>query len=65
MGRKQCESLEKQLRKQLPLTDDVEAIVSSPMVRTLETTLIGLDWLVKRGVSLELDPLWQGKLHCL
>ncbi|KAL1303675.1 hypothetical protein AAFC00_007029 [Neodothiora populina] len=59
LGRKQCADLHEQLKESLPLAQQVEAIVSSPMVRTIETTLIGLDWLIKKSIPIELDPLWQ------
>ncbi|GME62796.1 Histidine phosphatase superfamily clade-1 [Neofusicoccum parvum] len=47
------------LTKQLPLADRAELIVVSPMRRTLQTALLGLDWLVKRGVPVRLDAGWQ------
>ncbi|GAB7354729.1 hypothetical protein MBLNU459_g5144t1 [Dothideomycetes sp. NU459] len=49
-----------QLREHLPIADEVEVIISSPMIRTVETTLIGLDWLIERGVPVKIDALWQG-----
>lgn len=59
-GKQQCRRMEEWLQKELPMTDEVEAIVSSPMIRTLETTFIGLDWLIQRGIDVEIDALWQG-----
>lgn len=64
-GKEQCIQLEKWLREHLPLADEVEAIISSPMVRTLQTTLLSLDWLLKRGLEIEVDALWQGSFLCL
>lgn len=61
LGEQQCSALEQNLRDKLPLAIKVEVIVTSPMRRTLQTTSIGLDWLLKKGVPMELDPLWQGK----
>ncbi|CAC9889132.1 unnamed protein product, partial [Aureobasidium pullulans] len=61
LGRQQCRALEQHLRQHLPLADKVERIITSPMHRTLETTVLGLDWLIKRGVPVEADALWQGK----
>jgi len=60
LGERQCRDLEVQLRKNLPLADEVEAIITSPLTRTVQTTLLGLDWLIKRGVKVETDALWQG-----
>jgi phosphohistidine phosphatase SixA len=61
LGQQQCRALEQHLRQHLPLADKIERIVTSPMRRTLETTTLGLDWLIKRGVPVEADALWQGK----
>ncbi|EON64985.1 hypothetical protein W97_04220 [Coniosporium apollinis CBS 100218] len=33
---------------------------NAPMRRTLQTMLIGLDWLVEKGVNVRLDADWQG-----
>ena len=60
LGRRQCKELQDWLQEKLPIADKIEAIISSPMVRTIETTLLSLDWLLKRGIQIELDPLWQG-----
>lgn len=60
LGQQQCRALEQHLRQHLPLADKVECIITSPMRRTLETTTLGLDWLIKRGVPVEADALWQG-----
>lgn len=61
LGQQQCRALEQHLRQHLPLADKIERIITSPMRRTLETTTLGLDWLIKRGVPVEADALWQGK----
>lgn len=60
LGQQQCRALEQHLRQHLPLADKIERIITSPMRRTLETTTLGLDWLIKRGVPVEADALWQG-----
>ena len=60
LGQHQCKDLEKHLKTNLPLADKVEVIITSPFTRTVETTLLGLDWLIKRGVKIETDALWQG-----
>ena len=52
------------LRQHLPLADRVELIVESPMRRTLQTAMVGLEWLVERGVEVRLDADWQGKCFC-
>ncbi|KAF2084250.1 phosphoglycerate mutase-like protein [Saccharata proteae CBS 121410] len=59
LGLKQCQSLHDQLRDHLPLANKTELIIVSPMVRTLQTALVGLDWLIKRGVRVEPDARWQ------
>lgn len=59
LGRQQCKDLEAHLKKNVPLADQVEAIITSPFTRTIETTLIGLDWLIQRGIKIEGDALWQ------
>ncbi|KAI5272220.1 hypothetical protein E4T47_04461 [Aureobasidium subglaciale] len=61
LGQQQCRTLEQHLRQHLPLADKVERIITSPMRRTLETTTLGLDWLIKRGIPVEASALWQGK----
>jgi len=59
LGRQQCKDLETHLRKDVPIADQVEAIITSPFTRTIETTLLGLDWLIQRGIKIEADALWQ------
>ncbi|KEQ91143.1 hypothetical protein AUEXF2481DRAFT_510828 [Aureobasidium subglaciale EXF-2481] len=59
LGQQQCRTLEQHLRQHLPLADKVERIITSPMRRTLETTTLGLDWLIKRGIPVEASALWQ------
>ncbi|KAJ9668828.1 hypothetical protein H2201_001074 [Coniosporium apollinis] len=59
LGEKQCVEMRDHLRQHLPLADVVELIVVSPMRRTLQTMLIGLDWLVERGVNVRPDADWQ------
>lgn len=58
-GIQQCQDLERHL-KAVPLASYVELIISSPMRRALQTTLIGLRWLVESGVPVHIDPMWQG-----
>jgi len=60
LGEQQCVDLEEHLRNRVPLADKVEAIITSPLTRTVQTTLMSLDWLIKRGVKVETDALWQG-----
>lgn len=47
------------------LAERAELIVVSPMRRTLQTALLGLDWLVKKGVPLRPDAGWQGMFRSL
>ena len=63
LGHEQCKKLQEHLRAQQPLAGQIECILVSPMRRTLQTMQESLDWLIKRGVKLELDALWQGKLY--
>jgi broad specificity phosphatase PhoE len=37
------------------------AIVVSPMRRTIQTALLSLDWLIAKGVAVEVDADWQGR----
>ncbi|TKA82226.1 hypothetical protein B0A49_00411 [Cryomyces minteri] len=55
----QSTRLREHLREEQPLAEKVEMIVASPMVRTLQTALVGLSWLIEKGVKVELDPMWQ------
>ncbi|KAL1624932.1 hypothetical protein SLS54_003656 [Diplodia seriata] len=66
LGLQQCTELRDHLRqgKQRPqvseLAERAELIVVSPMRRTLQTALLGLDWLVnEKGVPLRPDAGWQ------
>lgn len=59
-GIEQCQALCDYFRKNLPLADDVELIVTSPFKRTLQTTSIGLSWLIERGVPVIARAEWQG-----
>ncbi|KAH7364385.1 histidine phosphatase superfamily [Rhexocercosporidium sp. MPI-PUGE-AT-0058] len=55
----QCDELAKHLENELPLAQDVELIVVSPMRRTLQTAQQGLGWLMKRGVPVILRAEFQ------
>ncbi|KAH7062271.1 histidine phosphatase superfamily, partial [Macrophomina phaseolina] len=59
LGLQQCVQLRDHLRQHLPLADQAELIVVSPMRRTLQTALLGLDWLIEKGVPVRLDAGWQ------
>ncbi|KAF2142185.1 uncharacterized protein K452DRAFT_287404 [Aplosporella prunicola CBS 121167] len=59
LGLQQCKDLRDHLRQHLPLADEAELVVVSPMRRTLQTALGGLDWLIKKGVRVRVDALWQ------
>jgi broad specificity phosphatase PhoE len=43
----------------------IDAIVSSPMRRALQTALLTLDFIMDRGVRVIPDPRWQGSESCL
>ena len=43
-----------------PLAQNAGLIVTSPMVRTVQTALGSLDWLIEKGVKIEADAGWQG-----
>ncbi|KAF2499309.1 phosphoglycerate mutase-like protein [Lophium mytilinum] len=58
LGLKQSEELRDVIKK-VPVASDVELIVVSPMVRTLQTMDIGLGWLIERGVEVIADAGWQ------
>jgi broad specificity phosphatase PhoE len=47
-GFSQCRELERHL-KQLDLAHEIQLIVTSPMLRTLQTTQSSLGWLMERG----------------
>jgi len=60
-GIKQCAALQEHLRKNCSLAEEIEAIVSSPMRRTLETTKHGLEWKLSKGIPIEPNAMWQGE----
>ncbi|KAH6709434.1 histidine phosphatase superfamily [Leptodontidium sp. MPI-SDFR-AT-0119] len=55
----QCDELAKHLEHELPLAQEIELIVVSPMRRTLQTAQQGLGWLMKRGVPVILRAEFQ------
>ncbi|KAK8197490.1 histidine phosphatase superfamily [Phyllosticta capitalensis] len=59
LGEQQSVQLGEHLRANLPLAEQAELIVVSPMVRTLQTATLALDWLIKRGTPVRLDAGWQ------
>lgn len=60
-GRTQCEELSQHLREKLPadLSQDIGLIVCSAMKRTCETTTIGLDFLIEKGIPVKAHAGWQ------
>ncbi|GAM89176.1 hypothetical protein ANO11243_072130 [Dothideomycetidae sp. 11243] len=58
-GEAQCRQLHEHLRKDFPLANDVEVIITSPMIRAMQTTSIALDWLIERGVPVLASAQWQ------
>ncbi|CAD0106834.1 unnamed protein product [Aureobasidium uvarum] len=63
LGQQQCRVLEQHLRQHVPLAHLIERIITSPMRRTLETTALGLDFFIKRGIPVEANALWQALRH--
>lgn len=61
LGFEQCRELQEHLRRNSTLANDVELIVSSPMLRTLQTTYTALDWLIGKGIPVMARAEWQGK----
>jgi broad specificity phosphatase PhoE len=55
----QCDELSRHLRQDLPLAQQVELIVVSPMRRTLQTAQQSLGWLMEKGVPVMLCAEWQ------
>ncbi|KAI1193982.1 phosphoglycerate mutase-like protein [Nemania serpens] len=58
LGREQCAELRRGLMED-PLARQAELIITSPMRRTIQTTLATVDWLVEKGVKIEADAHWQ------
>jgi hypothetical protein len=59
LGERQCAELQESLKKE-DIANKVELIVVSPMRRTLQTAMLGLGWLIEKGVPVEADAGWQG-----
>ena len=59
LGTTQCGCLRRHLQDHLPLAQDIELIVVSPMKRTIQTALFALSWLVQRGVPVVARSEWQ------
>jgi broad specificity phosphatase PhoE len=60
LGLKQSEELHQTLQNDLPLAQEIELIVVSPMRRTLQTAQFALKWLIDRGVPVLARAEWQG-----
>ncbi|RDW77529.1 hypothetical protein BP6252_05582 [Coleophoma cylindrospora] len=59
----ECVELAQHLQE-LPLAQEISLIVTSPMLRTLQTTQYGLGWLIERGVPvIPLAQLQETTLH--
>ena len=52
-------NLRTHLRDNLPLAENIDLIVVSPMRRTIQTALYALSWLVQRGVPVVARAEWQ------
>jgi len=51
--------MQQHLKANTPLADKVDLIVSSPLRRTLQTTQLGLGWLIERKVPIIPRAGWQ------
>ncbi|EFQ28423.1 phosphoglycerate mutase [Colletotrichum graminicola M1.001] len=59
LGLEQCQELREHLLQRFGNETDALVIVS-PMRRTIQTALLSLDWLIKKGVHIQADARWQG-----
>lgn len=60
-GLEQCVPLRDSLRDRFGHIAASDAVIlASPMHRTLQTTELGLGWLIEKGVKIVADPDWQG-----
>ncbi|KIW01464.1 uncharacterized protein PV09_07221 [Verruconis gallopava] len=67
LGHEQCKKLNAHLRDEEPLAGDIEAVICSPMKRTIQTMIEGLDFLLagegeggeRKKPSVEFDARWQ------
>ncbi|KXH31726.1 phosphoglycerate mutase [Colletotrichum nymphaeae SA-01] len=58
LGLSQCQELKENLSQRF--ADETDAIIIvSPMRRTIQTALLSLDWLTKKGVPIQADARWQ------
>jgi broad specificity phosphatase PhoE len=60
LGFEQLPELKQSLQAN-PIAQNAGALITSPMRRTIQTALGSLDWLVDKGLKLEVDADWQGK----
>ncbi|EGY14464.1 uncharacterized protein VDAG_05628 [Verticillium dahliae VdLs.17] len=58
LGLAQCQELRSSLLETFGDVQDA-AIIASPMIRTMQTALLSLDWLVDKGVQIRADATWQ------
>ncbi|GKT60822.1 phosphoglycerate mutase [Colletotrichum tofieldiae] len=58
LGLEQCLELKEHLLQRFGNETDALIIVS-PMRRTIQTALLSLDWLIKKGVRIQADARWQ------
>ncbi|KDN63913.1 putative phosphoglycerate mutase, partial [Colletotrichum sublineola] len=58
LGLEQCQELRENLLQRFGNETDALIIVS-PMRRTIQTALLSLDWLIKKGVHIQADARWQ------
>ncbi|KXH59433.1 phosphoglycerate mutase [Colletotrichum salicis] len=58
LGLDQCQELKEILSRRFA-NESGAIIIVSPMRRTIQTALLSLDWLIKKGVPIQADARWQ------
>ena len=61
-GLSQCRELAEFLQSELPLAQQIDLIITSPLTRTLQTTQTVLGWLIDRKIPVRLAAEWQVSL---
>ncbi|KAM4065928.1 histidine phosphatase superfamily (branch 1) domain-containing protein [Hirsutella rhossiliensis] len=59
LGIEQCAALRANLKERFESAPGSVAVIVSPMLRTLQTATLALDWLIRRGVVFEASADWQ------
>ncbi|OHE94229.1 phosphoglycerate mutase [Colletotrichum orchidophilum] len=58
LGLEQCQELKENLSQRFG-NEENAVIIVSPMRRTIQTALLSLDWLIKKGMPIQADARWQ------